>query len=1508
MDNREKASNLFKYIKDLQIHQNQVVTNLKKQEWYKFINTLPLDDGNIRINFFDRTADDQEEFCSTILSITKPEFEKVPPLPITLENWIEGDWTRYDKEIKIKEKREVVSDGEIIDILFSEDLDRMTDFKNWENKRCAWCRRQKKISLIRDLFNEFYKEYIELDRDTESYELMLGQGILECQTSDNHEVYHPILLKRVSMNFDAKNNKILIHDTDTLSEIYTFLFQDIEDINHTAIKDLKNELSEYNYHPLDRNDTPDFLKSFAHKLHVSSVYSSENKKPDTHTKIVIYNNPVLFRRKRSNGVLKALDDIVNQISHGALISGPILNLLGEPVPQYNSNQNQLNLNQSLASINGESKEILLSKEANQEQLEVARQIENYNAILVQGPPGTGKTHTIANLMGHFLAQGKTILVTSHTKKALNVVKEKVVKELQNLCVSALDDSNLDMERSIDGITEYLSSHTSSELFKTAEELKEQRNQILDELTQVRTKLYTIKHKEYETIVIGGKSYTMAEAANFVYENKEELSYIPGRVVLNQPLPLPLEDLEKLYALNEQLSVEEENELACPLPDSSLLIDPTDFKNYINDYQLTIDKINQLINETQNSQISIDIVNHSIKLDHKIVINQVDEEKINQLHQFFSHHRNSNLKKWQLKAILDGKNGSGHKEMWCELVRTIQSTNKFSGEILMTTFTKTLNSKVPVTKETITILNDIKAYLDSGKNLSFVSLLLHKDWKSIYENITINDKKIKNAEDCTILIQLIELKLMRDRIKTLWRKLIEENEGETISGFSDTFEQECSYYVSEIEFYLNWYSDIYQMIVTLLHELGLDAYLLNERNESIFPLEEINKSFSFVYNELPPYIQLIRTFYVELPKIESTIQPSLEILRKNELVSSSLSQNLAANLIDKNGESYLKNYLTLKELSQKRKYYTLRKIYLEEIEKTAPEWANMIRKRIGIHGECYLPTYIDQAWMWKQFDGIIEEITAEPFKELQEKEVFLNDNLRKSTAKLTETLAWGHLLERIEKDVNKKQDLQGWKLTTKRIGKGTGKRAPGLKREAQKLMVSCQSAVPAWIMPINKALETLDMRENKFDIVIIDEASQAEISTLAIMYLAKKIIIVGDDEQVSPSAIGLETDKVETLSAMYIKGSIPNSHLYDLKSSLYDIAKTTFPTIMLKEHFRCVPSIIGYCNRLSYDYKIKPLRDDSHVPVKPATIAYRVNGKRTHRKQNIEEAKTIVSLILSCMNQPEYDGMTFGVISLLGDEQVKLINNLCIEKISPQDYEERKILCGNAFQFQGDERDIIFISLVDSNEGDGPLRLVGEGPGKSIKQRYNVAVSRAKNQLWVIHSLDVNNDLKPGDFRKDLIEYVTNPSAFERQLEEIKEKADSPFEVSVASNLVKNGYNIIQQWPVGSYRIDMVAISGDKKIAIECDGELYHSGEDKVRQDMERQAILERIGWKFIRIRGSEYYKNPDKTLKRVIKELQNNGIEPECKNVKMEQKPEKLKERVIIEAQKLYNQFQSNEN
>lgn len=101
------------------------------------------------------------------------------------------------------------------------------------------------------------------------------------------------------------------------------------------------------------------------------------------------------------------------------------------------------------------------------------------------------------------------------------------------------------------------------------------------------------------------------------------------------------------------------------------------------------------------------------------------------------------------------------------------------------------------------------------------------------------------------------------------------------------------------------------------------------------------------------------------------------------------------------------------------------------------------------------------------------------------------------------------------------------------------------------------------MPINKALESLNPKQNKFDVIIIDEASQSDISSLAILYMGRKLIIVGDDKQVSPMGIGTQVDKMNALKEMYIADKIPNAHLYDSKTSIYDIAATTFQPLMLR---------------------------------------------------------------------------------------------------------------------------------------------------------------------------------------------------------------------------------------------------------------------------------------------------------------------------------------------------------
>ena len=74
----------------------------------------------------------------------------------------------------------------------------------------------------------------------------------------------------------------------------------------------------------------------------------------------------------------------------------------------------------------------MTKPSNAEQADVVRRLESNTGVLVQGPPGTGKSHTIGNIVGHYLAHGRSVLVTSHTSKALDVLREHIVPALRPL--------------------------------------------------------------------------------------------------------------------------------------------------------------------------------------------------------------------------------------------------------------------------------------------------------------------------------------------------------------------------------------------------------------------------------------------------------------------------------------------------------------------------------------------------------------------------------------------------------------------------------------------------------------------------------------------------------------------------------------------------------------------------------------------------------------------------------------------------------------------------------------------------------------------------------------------------------------------------------------------------------------------------------------------------------------------------------------------------------------------
>lgn len=1500
-DIKSKCIALYRFVLEFCKSKDKVILDEKDYDWILKISDIPNDNDNIMINYNDYiTQDNESEDNDYIIKVHKPEFEKCPEPPNELVEWIYGDWDYYKNEVKVREK--VTREGNFE--LLEDDSNRINELKEWNLLRDSWVSKQQKIEKTRHLFSELYSKYVDLKRDSETMEIVVGNGCLK--DKNNPSINHPCITKRVDIKFDAETNTIYVKNTDSRTELYVELFQNMKDINLELMPSLTEEIINNDYDPIDRIETKKYLKKLLYKISPDSKFIEVKEEIyDKDCRILMYFEPKLIIRKRKDGTIKAIEQIISNIEETGDVPKHLRDIVGGNVLERKEEKFD-SIEDLLATANGESNDILLTKDANKEQLEIAKRMNYYNAVLVQGPPGTGKTHTIANLVGHFLAQGKNILVTSYTKKALSVLKEKIPESMQNLCVSVLDDDKKDMEKSIEGIIDYMSKYSSVELENKIKKLKEKRNQIINELTSTRKKIFNVVNLEYKSIEIDGEVYSPVDIACFINKNKGRYDFFQDRVDINEPFPLTIEELAYLYSTNSQISFCEEKELNYLLPSPEELISPFDFSNS----SLEIEELKKQMISLANSKKWKIVIKDNLYFETDFGNFHIDEfnfENISKLKEYLNAHMLFCKKSWAIKACSDGKKEGAYKNRWLTFFEKIREASKLNEEITQNYFEKKytgdIDCLVKVKKTVIKLYNILKR----RNKISKCILVIHKDINSLLQLKIINNNTIKTMFDCEFLIKTCELYELRNTLNDMWNELMSEDGKNNFYSLDENNpEIVAEKYINEIEYYLNWFSNEYENFVTLLNKCGIPTDIVLNINKFDKDIEQVKKLFLIIEDFIPSIVECC-LYKCEINQLESEIKKSIIDLSNYKLKDSRLCINMINSLNNLDVDTYKKDFDTLERLYKKNEILRKRNELIEKINKVAPIWANLIKTRVGIHARDKYPSEIMEAWKYSKFYNILKGFASEPLIELQKNRKRIESEYKKITEMYAENLAWYELLKRVEYDVNMKHSLVGWELTTKKIGKNSKNSAKN-KAEARKLMSQCQMAVPCWIMTINKALETLKPGKNIFDIVIIDEASQADISALAMTYLGKQIIVVGDDKQVSPLSIGVELDKINNLEQIYIKNRIPNSHLYGSNTSLYDIAKTTFQPIMLKEHFRCVPEIIGFSNMLSYDYKIKPLRDSSSSNLFPSIVNYRVFGKRLDNKTNLEEAKIIIALLKSCIEMEEYKEKTFGIISLLGKEQVGLINKLLQLYLDPKTIEMRKIIVGDASNFQGDERDVIFLTLVDSSSSNGPLKKLGYGFDDLYKKRYNVATSRARDQLWIINSLDPSYDLKQGDIRKLLLDYANNPNAFEFERKKIENQSDSFFEVEVASKLNVLGYNIVQQYPVGSYRLDIVVKYKNKKVAIECDGDRYHSGEEKVREDMERQTILERIGWKFIRVRGSVYFLDPDREIKKIIEQLQNFEIFPEEKYVKKVEQTNELLDKIKNRAKKIYKEIHDKED
>ena len=1449
MDKRGNIIALYQYIAEVVKSIKTEKKDIHNEEWCYFLEELPKHSG-ITLNYLDNKNNLANQ---KILQVEKLPF--LEPLAIDKEllEWISGDWGDYKSPIKLLSEKIIKENdaSKVVNISKKEKeiLDKLL------KDRKLWVEEQKKIEVVRNLFDNLYNKYLVLDRDSDTLELVVANGLVKVP---NEDICYPILLKKVNFSIDTEKNIISITDASDndfiTQELYLNFLAEVENINLDKVFYLEDKIVENNIHPISKNDTiKDFFREFIHNLNPRAQFIEDLDKKNKESVITIEWKPILFIRKKDDGKVEAINNIIKDIENGGEIPEYLSELVGvigsdkravEPIP-----------------------DILFTKETNNEQIEIIKSLYSHRAVVVQGPPGTGKTHTIANLLGHFLAEGKNVLITSQTKKALDVLKEKIPTDIQDLCISMLDDDSSDLGNSVESISEKLGYLNLETLKNEYEEIENQRNELKEDIKNIKRKIFNIKYQESHPIIYNNESITLREAGEFLRKNQRELDRIPGIVSSGVTCPINNENLTFLKSgYKKSVSKEEEKEIELGLNKLSDFWTLEEFKEMLENKKEIMSRLDLLL---KNKKYHIN--DNLFYVDDKMLIDLDKFKNYSGIDKIIPEDLKS-IEDWKKDVCIAGTENSGDRKIWLEFIKDIRRLYD------LTNMTKDQLFKKEVVYKDIDVSTAKKLIIGLKKGIErpgfFFKHRLRKARKQISDKVTINNRILETLYDCNVALEYTTLIELKENTKNTWNILMTGNSLLENSNNKNLYKQLYSY-ADQMEYLLNWYDREKKTFLHKIENAGFEKLNINKTEGNPIYVDEVNQIFDFI----PSLEELIAIGKIALEYREVDIKRSEYLVKIEDIIkeNSHLGREIKNAILNENIDKYSETLEKLRVLSEKEVLYKKYKDLLHNVKAVANSWGEELEN--GLFNEKIENIY--NVWRYKQISQKLKELAEKPYFNLQADILEKTEELKKLTIDLVTKKAWYNIIKFLEEKDNLaiSQALKGWKQTVQKIGKGTGKNTNIHKKNAKEKMLLCQKVVPAWIMPLNKVFDTLNPVENKFDIVIIDEASQSDISSLILLYMAKKIIIVGDDKQVSPSDVGVNIDKINMFRRKYIKGKVANDDLYGIRASLYSIVSTTFQPISLREHFRSVPEIIGYSNKTSYDNQILPLRDSNSSILKPAIIDYKVNGRRDEKsKINRVEAETIVSLIEACLAMKEYKNSTLGVISLLGDEQAELIQDLIVKRIPATEIENHKILCGNSASFQGDERDIMFISLVDSSEENKSLRLVGEGVEGAIRKRYNVAISRAKDQLWIVHSID-KNSLKEGDLRKELFEYIDSlkENAFDKTA--IENITASDFENEVARHLLEKNYTIKQKWRVGSYDIDMVAIYDDKKIAIECDGKTLNHTEEEVIANLEEQEILERCGWKFIRVRASEYFRNPEKAIKDLIIQLDDKGVYPNHKEV-----------------------------
>lgn len=399
----------------------------------------------------------------------------------------------------------------------------------------------------------------------------------------------------------------------------------------------------------------------------------------------------------------------------------------------------------------------------------------------------------------------------------------------------------------------------------------------------------------------------------------------------------------------------------------------------------------------------------------------------------------------------------------------------------------------------------------------------------------------------------------------------------------------------------------------------------------------------------------------------------------------------------------------------------------------------------------------------------------------------------------------------------------------------------------------------------------------FDLVVMDEASQIKPQdALGAVARGGQLIVVGDPKQLPPTSF---FDRI-------VEDDEEDPTTIEESESILDATLSMFPVRRLRWHYRSQhENLIAFSNHSFYDSDLvlfpSPFKQTENYGIQYSRVP---RGCFVNRR-NMEEAKIISEAVREHFKHRPNESL--GVVAMSAEQRLQIeraIETLAKDDMVFQEWldrdatRHRSLFIKNLENVQGDERDVVFISMTYGPQEPGGKVFQRFGPINTDVgwRRLNVLFTRSKKRMHIFSSMGAD-DIIAGPMSKrgvmalrDFLSYCET-GILHKTLQETGRSPDSDFEIAVMKALRDEGFECIPQVGVAGFFIDLAVVDPGKPgrylMGIECDGATYHSAKSTRDRDRLRQTILERLGWTIRRIWSTDWFKNPHGELKPIIREL-----------------------------------------